>query len=139
LPVRAGNGRACFLWRADKSLRNRLSLQFEQEYCQRQEDEYRRLLYVGMTRAEDRLILCGYHGLRPPEAGTWHDLVQEALSEAPESVVRRDGVLDLDILLYSVNAQTSPQVTEEPLPPAPKPAPMMPQGLGPLPPGPELP
>ena len=28
------------------------------------EDEYRRLLYVGMTRAEDRLIVCGYHGKR---------------------------------------------------------------------------
>ena len=30
------------------------------------EEEYRRLLYVGMTRAEDRLIVCGYHGKRAP-------------------------------------------------------------------------
>ena len=28
----------------------------------RAEEEYRRLLYVGMTRAEDRLIVCGYRG-----------------------------------------------------------------------------
>ena len=30
----------------------------------RAEEEYRRLLYVGMTRAEDRLIVCGYRGTR---------------------------------------------------------------------------
>ncbi len=44
----------------------------------RAEEEYRRLLYVGMTRAEDRLIICGYRGAR--ESGeTWHRLVEDAL------------------------------------------------------------
>jgi len=44
----------------------------------RAEQEYRRLLYVGMTRAEDRLIICGYQSKRTP-AGTWLDLVTKAL------------------------------------------------------------
>ena len=44
------------------------------------EEEYRRLLYVGMTRAEDRLIVCGYHGKQQPTAGTWHALVTAALA-----------------------------------------------------------
>jgi ATP-dependent helicase/nuclease subunit A len=26
-----------------------------------------------MTRAEDRLIVCGYHGKFAPKPGTWHD------------------------------------------------------------------
>ena len=30
----------------------------------RSEDEYRRLLYVAMTRAEDRLYVCGWRGAR---------------------------------------------------------------------------
>ncbi|TIO90155.1 MAG: double-strand break repair helicase AddA, partial [Mesorhizobium sp.] len=46
-------------------------------------------LYVGMTRAEDRLIVCGYHGKRAPSTGTWHSIVSRALLGAPESAERR--------------------------------------------------
>ncbi len=50
----------------------------------RAEEEYRRLLYVGMTRAEDQLIVCGYRGAREmPD--TWHSLVDTGLAEASES------------------------------------------------------
>ncbi len=49
-------------------------------------DEHRRLLYVGMTRAEDRLIVCGYTGKEATSdkaldtrAETWHGLVSTAL------------------------------------------------------------
>ncbi|MBB3235882.1 double-strand break repair helicase AddA [Phyllobacterium endophyticum] len=49
----------------------------------RSEEEYRRLLYVGMTRAEDRLIVCGYRGLRQPP-DTWQGLVDAALGELSE-------------------------------------------------------
>jgi ATP-dependent helicase/nuclease subunit A len=38
-----------------------------------------------MTRAEDRLIICGYHGVRAQGARTWHSIVSRALSEAEES------------------------------------------------------
>src|SRR5690606_35058050 len=52
----------------------------------RAEEEYRRLLYVGMTRAEDRLIICGYRGAR--ESGeTWHRLVEDALAAKAETFV----------------------------------------------------
>lgn len=44
--------------------------------------EYRRLLYVALTRAEDRLIVCGWTGGRrkdqPYEDGSWYDLVAAA-------------------------------------------------------------
>jgi ATP-dependent helicase/nuclease subunit A len=43
------------------------------------ENEYRRLLYVAMTRAADRLIVCGYEGLRARSAGCWYDLVVQGL------------------------------------------------------------
>ncbi len=42
------------------------------------EEEYRRLLYVGMTRAADRLIICGYRGIRE-NADTWHAMISAAL------------------------------------------------------------
>jgi ATP-dependent helicase/nuclease subunit A len=42
-------------------------------------DEYRRLLYVAMTRAADRLIICGADGERRRPDGCWYDLVRVAL------------------------------------------------------------
>ncbi len=41
--------------------------------------EYRRLLYVAMTRAADRLIICGAEGRRKRPDGCWYDLVRNAL------------------------------------------------------------
>jgi len=42
-------------------------------------NEYRRLLYVAMTRAADRLIVCGAEGKTRRPAGCWYDLVRDAL------------------------------------------------------------
>lgn len=46
---------------------------------QAQEQEYRRLLYVALTRAEDRLYVCGWETKRTAPAGNWYALVQDAL------------------------------------------------------------
>ena len=44
---------------------------------QRELQEYRRLLYVALTRARDRLYLCGWQNDRPVnEAPTWHTLCE---------------------------------------------------------------
>ena len=43
------------------------------------EDEHGRLLYVAMTRAIDRLIVCGAEGERKPLPGCWWNLVSGAL------------------------------------------------------------
>lgn len=43
-------------------------------------DEYRRLLYVALTRAKDRLIIAGYHHTTPnPEC--WYKMVETALAD----------------------------------------------------------
>ncbi len=44
------------------------------------QDEYRRLLYVAMTRAAQRLIICGTEGVNKKPEGCWYDLVFDALS-----------------------------------------------------------
>ncbi len=43
------------------------------------EDEHRRLLYVAMTRAADRLIVCGARGQNKAPEGCWYDLIHDAL------------------------------------------------------------
>jgi ATP-dependent helicase/nuclease subunit A len=40
--------------------------------------EYRRLLYVAMTRAEDRLYVCGWETRNKRPAGSWYDLMLAA-------------------------------------------------------------
>ena len=42
-------------------------------------DEYRRLLYVAMTRAIERLIVCGVDGQKKQPEGCWYDLTRHAL------------------------------------------------------------
>ncbi|HUI15686.1 MAG TPA: 3'-5' exonuclease, partial [Xanthobacteraceae bacterium] len=73
------------------------------------EDEYRRLLYVAMTRAADRLIVCGAEGVRGRPKGCWYDLVREPL--APELVEEQDG--GETVFRYrktgAVPAQTAPE------------------------------
>ena len=47
---------------------------------QAEREEYHRLLYVAMTRAEDRLYICGWEGSQKREAGVvWYDLVRDGL------------------------------------------------------------
>ncbi|WP_420960519.1 double-strand break repair helicase AddA [Brucella sp. IR073] len=74
-----------FIWQPNGSYETAFTAVRIEELKRRAEEEYRRLLYVGMTRAEDRLIICGYKGAR--EGGeTWGKLVSDALAERCEPV-----------------------------------------------------
>jgi ATP-dependent helicase/nuclease subunit A len=48
------------------------------------EDEYRRLLYVAMTRAADRLVVAGARGQNRMPEGCWYQLIERALT--PEAI-----------------------------------------------------
>ena len=52
---------------------------------ERQLQEYRRLLYVGLTRARDRLYICGWQTLRPPPELCWHALCRGGLGGHAQS------------------------------------------------------
>ncbi|HTN11847.1 MAG TPA: double-strand break repair helicase AddA, partial [Acetobacteraceae bacterium] len=41
-------------------------------------EEYNRLLYVALTRAEDRLLVCGWRGKNTPPESCWYELVRRA-------------------------------------------------------------
>jgi ATP-dependent helicase/nuclease subunit A len=56
----------------------------------RAEDEYRRLLYVAMTRAADRLYVCGYSKLRAPSPDCWHQVIERSLLATGKAEVRHD-------------------------------------------------
>ncbi|MGE4219405.1 MAG: double-strand break repair helicase AddA [Alphaproteobacteria bacterium] len=50
------------------------------DVARRRLEEHRRLLYVAMTRAEDRLHICGWHGRSEPAEGCWYALIRDGLS-----------------------------------------------------------
>lgn len=50
-----------------------------------EDQEYRRLLYVALTRAEDRLIVTGRLPRTSPAAGNWFELVKQGLERLPDS------------------------------------------------------
>ena len=43
-------------------------------------EEHNRLLYVALTRAEDRLYVCGWHGRQTPADDCWYHLIAEGIS-----------------------------------------------------------
>ncbi|HZT51666.1 MAG TPA: double-strand break repair helicase AddA, partial [Stellaceae bacterium] len=49
----------------------------------RQGQEYRRLLYVAMTRAEDRLYVCGWNTRQTAPSGNWYELIAGGLAAVP--------------------------------------------------------
>jgi ATP-dependent helicase/nuclease subunit A len=49
-------------------------------------EEYRRLLYVALTRAEERLYIAGFHGKQDPDSGSWYKMIEAALGNDEEFV-----------------------------------------------------
>jgi ATP-dependent helicase/nuclease subunit A len=70
------------LWRAHKRCGAPAWETAKAEAKRQREAEYRRLLYVGLTRAEDRLYVCGWHTKQPPGAGCWYHLVDQGIRSA---------------------------------------------------------
>ncbi len=70
-----------------------------------QEEEYRRLLYVAMTRAEDRLYVCGWQGRDTPPEDCWYALVRAGIEglAGVETLAGPEG----DALVYA-EPQTAP-------------------------------
>ena len=77
------DGEDLVVWPPRAEHRERVAKRFEEAAAGRRDEEYRRLLYVAMTRAEDRLYVCGYGTRRSPPEGAWRNLVARGLDDAP--------------------------------------------------------
>ncbi|MBL28630.1 MAG: double-strand break repair helicase AddA [Rhodospirillaceae bacterium] len=70
---------SALLWPGRKANSDETTLAIRDAATARGMEEYRRLLYVAMTRAEDRLYVCGWRTRREPPAGCWYHLIAEGL------------------------------------------------------------
>ncbi|MET0170260.1 MAG: 3'-5' exonuclease, partial [Aliihoeflea sp.] len=105
-PNREWAGRG-FLWRSGSDTNNDFARAIAAVARTKAEQEYRRLLYVGMTRAEDRLIVCGYQGKRAPSDMTWHAMVSRALAASPSTVRETNAATGDEHLVYRVTPRTT--------------------------------
>jgi ATP-dependent helicase/nuclease subunit A len=101
----------------------------------RSEEEYRRLLYVGMTRAKDRLYVTGFSKVKRDPDLRWHPLVTRALEPEWREIRGADGAVSAYewrpaddaaapiIAVAAVNGAAAPEVpgwAREKAPPAPE-------------------
>ncbi len=95
----------CPLWVPSSEIENSKTEEIKQNAEYMAEEEYRRLLYVGLTRAADRLVICGYRGTREPSKPTWHMLVEGGFNRA-EPEMKQDITYDIGDLSWDIQRFT---------------------------------
>jgi ATP-dependent helicase/nuclease subunit A len=77
----------------------------------RRDQEYRRLLYVAMTRAEDRLYVCGWHTRSKAPEHCWYNLIEAGLAdigeEIPDEYLASAGETESSAVLRLTSPQTA--------------------------------
>ena len=67
-----------FIWRRRKADDPPAIAPVMSERDRLEAEEHRRLLYVALTRAEERLYIGGFHGSRGPADGCWYKMIEAA-------------------------------------------------------------
>jgi ATP-dependent helicase/nuclease subunit A len=80
--------------------------------------EHRRLLYVALTRARDRLCICGFANMKGIKEGSWYRFAEKAASELGIEVPRGEGIIrvfgDADVEPASETGKTASPIKLEP-------------------------
>jgi ATP-dependent helicase/nuclease subunit A len=74
------------IWSANKDTDDPCASAARAEARQRQQEEENRLLYVALTRAEERLYVCGWRGSKTISDPSWHDHVRVAAAGASHAI-----------------------------------------------------
>ena len=82
-------GEDFFVWPVRKENDDPATAAMRERALEAQRDEYRRLLYVAMTRAKDWLFIGGYKGRNALPDGCWYRLIETALQPLAQSVELR--------------------------------------------------
>ena len=80
------DGQPLMLWSPRAADRDPVTKTVKNEADAARDREYRRLLYVAMTRAEDRLYICGWNTSRTAPAHCWYNMIKAALEPIAEPV-----------------------------------------------------
>jgi len=88
------DARPLMVWCAAASELDPVTRATREALVEAQNREYHRLLYVAMTRAEDRLYVCGWQTKRPRGGETsWYELIKAGIAASPRSETVTDAFL----------------------------------------------
>jgi len=76
-------GRSVPIWSPRREIRCVAAQQLRDEASRRRMEEHNRLLYVALTRAEDRLVVCGWQTRRAPDDACWYRLIERGFDALP--------------------------------------------------------
>ena len=76
-------------------------------------EEHHRLLYVAMTRAEDRLIVCGAQAKGEAPPGSWYAMIEQGLMQS-EAGLQQLGEGDEAVLRFMVSEPSAEEETGRP-------------------------
>ncbi|MGH6795396.1 MAG: PD-(D/E)XK nuclease family protein, partial [Methylocella sp.] len=94
-------------------------------------DEYRRLFYVALSRAEERLYVAGFHGAKGPDPGCWAKMIEAALAnEAGIQIVPAFCDSEDQILRLASKGNGGPAAVLPDIPSAAAPPAVLPDWLG---------
>lgn len=82
-PTVGGGRRLGPLWPGRADNRDSITMAAYASLREDQAAEQRRLLYVALTRAEDQLYVCGWHGRNGRDKGCWYDQISAGLEAMP--------------------------------------------------------
>jgi ATP-dependent helicase/nuclease subunit A len=88
-------GNALPLWRLPRRVEPEALARWRAAERQRAMEEYRRQLYVAMTRARDELYVAGYCMQDAPNGGCWHEVAKRGLLRQPGHACAEDGIVRL--------------------------------------------
>ncbi|MFO1247798.1 MAG: double-strand break repair helicase AddA [Alphaproteobacteria bacterium] len=75
--------------------------------------EHRRLLYVALTRARDRLYVCGFESKKGVKEGSWYQLAQAAAQALGTTVTRGEGEITAYGTLDDEKGETAKEATSQ--------------------------
>jgi ATP-dependent helicase/nuclease subunit A len=68
------------IWAPRKELRSSVAERLRARISERGMEEHNRLLYVALTRARDRLVVCGWQPRRAPPDACWYNLIAKGFA-----------------------------------------------------------
>lgn len=88
-------------------------LKLREEEKKREYNEYLRLLYVAMTRAEDHLVVCGYSNKKNIPDNCWYELIRKTLekmdiiSDDDKVIYQRKDIVKDNIIIQQQDSELS--------------------------------
>jgi ATP-dependent helicase/nuclease subunit A len=112
--INVSNGAPLFIWEPAKEYRSSKTVSARELLKRRDEEEFRRLLYVGMTRAEDQLIVCGFGSSNTKEGSTsWVNMVTAGLGASEHLVRTNHPHYGGEIFVWRTGTKPTPVPKEE--------------------------